>query len=105
MPGRRPMSFSPNLSDILAILTTNTSPRPFSIVHRILYPSFSSACSSLLILPSMKVSLTKAFTGEEGVWARLENAGVNERDQRIRPPTYQLSIIACREFLPYSDGI
>lgn len=38
----------------------------------------------------MNASLTSAFTGEAGVWARVEKAGVKERDHRTRPPTGQL---------------
>ena len=56
------------------------------MVHRTLYPSFSKPSSSPLALPSMNASLTNAFTGEAGVSANAEKAGVKERDQRMKPP-------------------
>jgi len=66
--------------------TTNTRPRPFSIVHRTLYPSFSNPSPLGVVLPSIKVSRMRALTGEAGVSASVANAGVKDLDHSTRPP-------------------
>jgi hypothetical protein len=70
--------------------TTKTNPKPFSIVHLTLYPSLSNPSCSLTPLPSMNASFTKTLIGEAGVTVSAEKEGVNDLDQRIRPPRSQL---------------
>ena len=69
--------------------TTKTKPRPFSIVHLTLYPSLSNPSCSFTPLPSMNASFTNTLIGEAGVTVRAEKEGVNDLDQRIRPPGSQ----------------
>jgi hypothetical protein len=69
--------------------TTKTNPKPFSIVHLTLYPSLSNPSCSFTPLPSMKASFTNTLIGEAGVTVRAEKEGVNDLDQRMRPPRSQ----------------
>jgi hypothetical protein len=71
--------------------TTKTSPKPFSIVHLTLYPSLSNPSCSFTPLPSINASFTNTLIGEAGVTVRAEKEGVNDLDQRIRPPESQPS--------------
>lgn len=86
-------------------LTTKTSPKLFSNVHSTLYPSFSNPSFSPRACPSMKASLIRALTGEAGVRARAEKAGVKERDQRMRPPSDTNQLRRAMTLLTYSGGI
>ena len=69
--------------------TTKTSPKPFSMVHLTLYPSLSNPSCSFTPLPSMNASFTNTLIGEAGVTVSAEKEGVNDLDQRIRPPRNQ----------------
>jgi hypothetical protein len=76
--------------------TTKTSPKPFSIVHLTLYPSLSNPSCSFTPLPSMNASFTNTFIGEAGVTVSAEKEGVNDLDQRMRPPRSQQTL-SCED--------